>query len=236
MKKFLLCLSLLIFLTGCYEASDIEKEVNDAISELANNKSNRNDNHVKRYYKYYLPPDVAAIGSEDTYNIFGTEATTFVMNLDVGRVIDDKYYHTNDYDNDSIYLNNYLVYELNGHILSSDFDINVYQHDDLYLLELCMNDVIFSACVRLNFVKETLRKMLIIGDSVNIDEMAIIDELSNKDVIEYRKEKIDLFQIIIPKDGRLEELINPKFNINIEKNDEIVNPDEQSDVEIDEEQ
>lgn len=236
MKKFLLCLSLLLFLTGCYRADNVKTEVNDAISELATNKSNVNDNHIKRYYKYYLPPDVASLDSEDTYNVFGTEATTFVMNLDVGRVINDKYYHTNDYDNDSIYLNDYLVYELDGQVLNSNFDLNVYERNDFYLLELSMNDVVFSACVRLNFVKETLRKMLIIGDSVDIDELAIIDELSNKDVIEYRKEKIDLFQIIIPKDGRLEELINPKLNINIEKNEEQVDQENQTDVEIDEEQ
>ena len=72
--------------------------------------------------------------------------------------------------------------------------------------------------------------MLIIAYSVEIDEKAVIDKYSAKDVIDYTKEQVNLFEIIVPKDGRLEELINSKNEIDLEQvepedteTDEIVN-------------
>ena len=220
MKKFLLCLSLLMVLCGCYQASDLETEIDRTIVGLQNVNINNYQNHVKRFYRYYLPSDVVSIESGSTYDVFSCEQTTFVMNLDVGRIINDEYYHENEIsENISIYAKDYLVYDLNGTVLDSVFKLNVYQCDQLYLLELAINNVTFNACVKLDYVSETLRKMLIIGNSVLTNNNEIIDNLSNKDVIEFHKEKIDLFQIIIPKDGRLEELINPKLNIGFEKDD-----------------
>ena len=217
MKKFLLCLICLLLLSGCYQAKDINSEVDMTLRSLENVKSKKNANHLKKFYQYYLPTNVFSLESKDTYNIFKDQQFEFAMNLDIARIINKKYYHTTELvDSHFIYLKDYLILEKKDHVLNSDYRLSIYQCDDLYLIDLTMNNVVLNACVRLNYVKDVLRNMFIIGDSVKTDDYEIIDKFSNKDVIEYHKEKIDLFKVIIPKDGRLEELINPKSNFDID--------------------
>lgn len=229
MKKFFVCL-LVLLLSACYSAGNLEKEVELAFSELKDQELNLRHSNSKDYYAFYLPSSVVNIESKDTYNVFALNDHKIVMNLDVATIINEKHYTSVTNAKEFIFDEEYLNYSDYNIFNDQYYRLNIYNYNDYYLLKLNMNDVVMMSCVKLQRVKDVLMNMLIIAYSVEIDEKAVIDKYSAKDVIDYTKEQVNLFEIIVPKDGRLEELINSKNEIDLEQvepedteTDEIVN-------------
>ena len=89
------------------------------------------------------------------------------------------------------------------------FDLRVYAIDDKHLLYLIIDDVTIASLIDLDAIDQILYDMLVVGTSIRTRDDLIINDFSSRDVIDYHQETIDLFEIIVPQDGRLEELLKP---------------------------
>lgn len=234
MKKFFVCI-LVLLLTGCYSTSDINNEISSAFSELSNREFNLRHSNYKDYYAFYLPRSISNIKSEDTFNVFSFNDHMIVLNLDIATIINEKYYTSVTNAKEFIFDDEYLVYSDYNIFYDDYYRLNVYEYNDYFLIKLNMNGVNMMSCIKLPLVKDVLMNMLIIAHSVEIDEKAVVENYSAKDVIDYTKEQVDLFEIIVPKDGRLEELINNN-NVGLipDENEEIDNIEEETGEEYEE--
>lgn len=236
MRKILLVISL-FFLTACNSVnSNIDSWMNDYLLGLSDEKFNLVSNHDKKYYNYYVPSNISNIESTSTHNIFKANNVDIIMNLNIADIISRKLYDKS-VQNDKMYDDKYLIYTNNKHhFLDRSYTIDIYNLNDKYLINIFINDMMLSSYVSLNDLKDIIRDMLVIGASCDVYEDKVLSDFSFKDVIDYHKEQVDLFEMIIPKDGVLEELLNPntKFDINDSQEDDSEKPEDTSKDNIDE--
>ena len=65
---------------------------------------------------------------------------------------------------------------------------------------------IYAYCYQSDLL-QVIRHMFIIAKGIIIEEEKIIDAYSNKEVIDYQKKQLNLFNYVIPSSGYLQELL-----------------------------
>jgi len=212
--KVRLILVLLIFqLVGCSKISD-ELKITEQVSSIAELSVNYDNNNFKEYYSYFTNVDVGKISSNEVSSVLTVSDNEFVMNLKVNNIINDELYNSEylevydikelKYENDGIYLSNGIKY---------NYEYNVYSlNDNDYLLLLDTEYLGFSAIAELNQLPEIAYEMINIAKSVNIDNDLIVNQFSNKNVIDHEKETIKLFEQKIAVNGTIEEMIGTDDN------------------------
>lgn len=222
MKKLFICF-LAFILWGCHYTVDISEAADNLISETAN--LDYKSNHNKKYYSYYKPRQVNSIVSEDTYNIFEVNGVNVLLSLNISDIINSAYYTEYVGQEFDFYDRQFVIYEKAVEINDAPTGVRIYNYDGNYLLQVSNLNVIMVANVYENYVISTLRYMLILSSNVEINTDNVIADFSNKETIDYEKEQVDLFEVIIPSSGSLEDLIG--------QHDEAVGADE-SDQDIEE--
>ncbi len=205
MKKVLVCF-LLVLLCACQSVTDVNAAIEETIDRLES-VSVMPANNDKGYYSYYVPPGVNNLVSKDTYNIFTVSGNKVLMNLDVAYIISNEYYSDtlSTYD---LYGYADIIYESEDEMSDIAYTLSVYDYgDDYYLIWLAINDVHLVALISINYIPEVLYNMFVIGLSVETDHELVINDFSSLDIIDYEQEAVDLFEVIVPQDGLLEELI-----------------------------
>ena len=206
MKKVLV-LFLLVLLCACQTVTDISATIEETIDLLASTETIKSTNNDKGYYAYYVPPSVSNLVSEDTYNIFSVSGNKVLLNLDVAAIISSEYY-TDTFSVYDLYSIDDVVYERTDEMLDIAYSLSVYDYgDDYYLIDLNINDVYLIALIYINYIPEVLYNMFVIGLSVEVDCDLVINDFSSLDIVDYHEEAVDLFEIIVPQEGRVEELI-----------------------------
>ncbi len=206
MKKVLV-LCLLVFLCGCQTVTDLDATITETIDLLESLETVKSANNDKGYYAYYVPPGVSNLVSEDTYNIFVIAGNKVLMNLDIADIISNEYY-SDSVSADVIYGMADIVYERSDEMLDTAYVLSVYDYgEDHYLIDLDINDVHLVALIYIDYIPEVLYNMFVIGLSVETDATLVINDFSSLDIVDYHQETVDLFEIIVPQDGRVEELI-----------------------------
>ena len=211
MKKILLCV-LIVLLTACQKDVDVLSEVKDVVENFKSSDYTRETNHTKKYYDYYVPRDASLYESSGTYSIFLNNKNKILMSVDISKIINDKHYRSNAAVSiTSTYGFEDLIYQTKDIHDKSIFEIEIYQYADHYLINLNMNNANLSAMVKSNYVAETLDNMLLIATNVEVRKDVVIDDFYSKGSIDYKKDPVDLFEIIVPTDGRLDALIESEF-------------------------
>ena len=206
MKKVLV-LFLLVLLCACQTVTDVSSSVNETIDLLESTASIMSANNDKGYYSYYVPPSVSKLVSENTYNIFSISGNKVLMNLDVAAIISNEYY-TDTVEAYDLYSIADVVYERSDEMMDISYSLSVYDYgDDYYLIDLYINDVYLIALIDINYIPNVLYNMFVIGLSVEADYNLVINDFSSLDIVDYHQETVDLFEIIVPQEGRVEELI-----------------------------
>ena len=203
MKKIFICF-LLVFLCGCQVTDDLTGDLDKMIGSL--NDTAHAPNHSKTYYRFYKPRDVDNLVSHDTYNIFEYQGIEILFTLNVSNIINDAYYTLKTAD-DKTYSDDNLIYQKTVVINDIENKVKIYEYDDNYILIVSNFAVSLAANVYNNYVVSTLKKMLILSSNVDVETELVIKSFSNKETIDYEKEQVDLFKVIIPSSGSLEELI-----------------------------
>ena len=199
-------------MTGCHEVTDITKAIDDTFALIESQDIDLKANHEKDYYAYYLPSGITNIESTDTYNILSTTSADIIVNIDIDKIIKDAYY--SDVENVAdVYALNEAYITKSGSVKGIAYELSVYNYNDKYLIELFINNADIITLVDQNNIDNVLYDMLIVGMSISTNNDLVINDFSSRDVIDYHQEAVDLFEIVIPKDGRLDELIKPNQNV-----------------------
>ena len=199
-------------MTGCHEVTDITKAIDDTFALIESQDIDLKANHEKDYYAYYLPSGITNIESTDTYNILSTTSADIIVNIDIDKIIKDAYY--SDVENVAdVYALNEAYITKSGSVKGIAYELSVYNYNDKYLIELFINNADIITLVDQNNIDNVLYDMLIVGMSISTNNDLVINDFSSRDVIDYHQEAVDLFEIVIPRDGRLDELIKPNQNV-----------------------
>jgi hypothetical protein len=209
MKKIILFF-LIILLTGCTNYTNFELDLKDALNKESSLNAISPDNN-KTYFRYYLEPCIGLIYSNQTSNIFLYNNVKFIMNLNVASVINDKYY-SNEFEN--IQLNQkYKLFSFSGEYTdyknkTYPYYVDVFKVNDVYYLKLNSKYVSFYVNGNEASLINISRKMLQIAKSIDIYEEEILSDFSSKEIIEYTKEEIQLFDVIVPVNGKIQDILD----------------------------
>lgn len=215
MKKIILLLILLL-LTGC-ASSNISANLDNLFSSI-DNISNHSTNNILKYYSYYLPSDMGEkeVTSDSITLIYGE--STIVMNLNIADIINERYYSDVKLADDGFYNETNLVYENTGTYTLKDETVKeylykLYDYNEYYALYLKTSDNVFYGNVAKGEVKEVTRHLLIIAKSISIESDLIVSDYSSKDIIDYQKKQLDLFNTQKPASGSLSEMLTDEATV-----------------------
>lgn len=210
MKRLLIIL-LALLLCGCSTYKDLDASLDEAFSNEHNVLSIR-DNNTVTYYNYYLPSDLVEYDYKDNILLLGYKDSNIILNLNIPSIINEQYYKDYVAKDEGFFDEDKLVYSHVGtysDLRDREFDYfyRLYQYDDRYLLHLMSRTVnIYSSCNKYDVVPIS-SKMLLLARTIKVDEDDVVTDYSTKDVIDYHKKQVNLFDLVVPVNGKVEELL-----------------------------
>jgi len=215
MKKFsLVILMCLLLLSGCrVDNKSVLELIDGTIDEAILLSMPKTVNMNKKLMSYYLQPSIGKMESSQTNSVFKMYDNLVVLNIDVAAVISKKYYTT-------VQLNNLrqldafenLVFEKEGSFPTATNIVRNYRYrlyqvsNKEYGILLQTSNLICVALVPIGDVLNVTTDMFLLVRSVRVDEDAVVSAYSQKELINYEKETLDLFDKLYPDEGLLIDL------------------------------
>ena len=209
--KNLLIVLLLVLMCGCSSnGTNITNDLDVLLSDTNKITSNHPNNSLE-YYDYYLPSDMGEVSFEQESLVLKYLDNKIVVNININDIINNKYYPEQYLTNSSLLDQNKLVYSNGGKYLTikdieRDYILNLYQNNEYYVIELITSDLTYITSSK-SYVKDIVKHLFTIARSVDLDEDLIINNYSDKNVVDYKKKQIDLFDSTRPTSGNLSELL-----------------------------
>jgi hypothetical protein len=205
-----ICFSL-IFAAGCTDSGNTPAQSVQASLSRVLSQTAAKANHSKEYYSYYIEPSVGRYSSTKTGNIFSYQGTKFAMNLNVAEIINAKYYPEQSLENSSAAKD--AAIELQGTYIDSEqiqrtYRVCMYQDGTRILILLNTDTVSFCGISEQAQAPSLAGEMLKIARSVETDEEEIALAYTNHKTLDYKTEKIQLFNEVVPESGTISDLIN----------------------------
>ena len=220
-KKFWLIIGISFLLAGCsVTRSNVKelasKQLDDAVTAEICSSVNIN----KGLISYYLEPSIGRISGNKSNSVFKIDGYEVVLNIDVSSVITTKYYGvgTNEQDFRDIDAFPNQIDEVTGSFLSGsgiikDFRYRLYRvSDNEYGILLQTSNLIMVGKTGRGDVLDVIRKMMSILRTCRVDEEKIISTYSKKELINYKKETLDIFQKTYPENGSVQDMISDSSN------------------------
>lgn len=210
MRKIVIIL-LALLLCGCSTYIDLDASLDEAFSK-EHNTLNIRDNCAVTYYNYYLPSDMVEYDYKDNILLLGYKDSNIIMNLNIPSIINEQYYTDYVAKDEGFFDEDKLIYSHTGtysDIRNREFDYfyRLYQYDGRYLMHLMSRTVnIYSSCNKYDVVPIS-SKMLLLARTIKVDEDDVITDYSAKEVIDYEKKQVNLFDLVVPVNGKVEELL-----------------------------
>ncbi|MEG2751206.1 MAG: hypothetical protein RR916_05330 [Anaerorhabdus sp.] len=213
MKRILVYL-IAFCLVGCTQSTQPLMEQMKASLERANQMQAIDGDNRKDFYSYYIEPSIGKISSSPSSNVFVKNGVRFVMNLNVSKIINEKYYADALTMNDIATSEN-LLFSLEGQyedILLNIYDYvcEVYQYESLTMVLLSTQFMDFYAVGNEAEVVAIVSDMLKIAKTVQINKEEIVAAYSSKEAVQYKKQALNLFEVAVPENGRVDEMISDK--------------------------
>jgi len=215
LKKIICILLCLLTISGCVsnDTKDFESQVNEGLKEAASTNSNVGPNNYTKYFTYYLPSDMTEDICDETYAVLEFYGFPIVMNLNISNMINSKYFSDVKLSSDNYFDSEKLLYTNKGNLTTKkngeiEYLINIYTRDDtsvyIEFVTPCMS--FHSVCLN-GMLKEIIRHIALMVQYINVDEELVLKNYYDRDLIDYEKKNVDLFDRIIPANGRLDEMI-----------------------------
>ena len=211
MKK-IFCLILVLFLSSCSEyRGSVQSRLDQQISACENSAIS-NPNNRKTYYSYYLDPSIGRVYSTGTGNVFSLDGVSFVMNLDVAKIINEKYYplkldiHEYALGGDVLAQREGTVRDISGSeipyraaiLLAKDMEV---------LVSVECGYMKFDSLCNTNIAPVIAAKMIEIGRSVSVSTTEVLNAYTTLSGIDYAGTPVELFENKAPENGSIEELL-----------------------------
>lgn len=229
MKRLFVVL-LLVMMCGCASNKDINTELDSLLSDTNKIVSNHPNNSLE-YYDYYLPSDMGEVNFDQESLVLSYLDNKIVINININDVVNNKYYPEQYLINSSLLDQNKLVYSKSGKYLTikdieKDYILNLYQNNDYYVIELITSDLTYITSSKA-YIKDIAKHLFTIAKSVDLDEELIIADYSDKNIVDYKKKQIDLFDSTRPTSGDLSEMLIGDAIVGNQGTDDDVNQSEE---------
>ena len=240
MKK-ITCLFLLLLLCACSnsEKSSITSSLDNIFDNLDNIDTYRINNSMA-YYSYYLPSDMCEEENDSDSVVLKYLDSKIVMNLNVSAIVNSEYYNNNELRDDGFFNEEYKIYEKSGSYSSSaneekNYIFKLYNDGKNYAIHFETSDMNYYGSVTFDNIKEVSRHLLMIDKSVEVDKESVASTYAKRDVIDYEKKQIDLFDSTMPSSGQLSEMLVDDAIVGNEGSETIATETENNDSNVAEE-
>ena len=103
------------------------------------------------------------------------------------------------------------IYYREGHYLDFDQDecayvYAIYDVDGRHLAILKTDDMTYYAYTG-NDLTLITKRLFMLAESASVDRDLVVNDYANVDMIDYRREQVNLFETIVPQEGRLEDIV-----------------------------
>lgn len=210
MKKLVIIL-IAICLFGCQNKNvEISKDLNDVFSNQEVFDIRRNN--YSEFFDYYAPSDIYEVDGDYTYTCFEYQNSIINMNVNIPSIINNKYYANYKLIDEGYFDYSKLIYSKNDVLVNSDLEnidyfVNLYQIDNYYFFYMKTLDVCLYAKTNITDLVDVAKKILILAKTVKVNRELVINTYSSKDVIDYEKKVIELFDTKMPENGVINDLI-----------------------------
>ena len=213
MKKILIFL-LCFVLVGCADNKDYQKALDEVFAGSEKAMVIRANNYSK-YFDYYIPSDTREFNSGPLYSLLEYDNSRFLMDVNIAGIVSQRYYPENTLIEEGFFDDEKLVYEKHGVYVTSDDDTldyiyKLYQYEDRYLASFRSRDLIFYAYINEEDIVPSASRMLLMAKGVHVKEEEVIADYSLKDVIDYEKKQVNLFETIMPVNGNINDFLVDK--------------------------
>ncbi len=195
MKKYILILIAIIFLTGCTNINNL------SIDEIVNNSINTRVeifNNYRKGYKYYLPTGLKVTSREETNEIIKKGANTYYLYVDLisyyNKTNREYQENTESYYSKKIEKNDNFGYlEINN------------QENGKYLIEIMYNYAKIEVIVAENNLNNTIINAISILTSISYND-TIIKNMMSEEGYNYKEEEIDIFETVTSQNVLTQEM------------------------------
>ena len=161
MKKILLPLLIMLFLTGCSKIENDNYEYKEVVNKVLNS-GNHSVNTASVGYKYYIPIGVDLIYDNDFNKGFKIKDTKFVLYVDIV-----SYYYKNNLNYNKLEKGNYYYSDIKNGYISVD------EYEDCYYLEIVYNYAKVESYVKKGNLTDTIVYSTIILNSITYNDSLI---------------------------------------------------------------
>lgn len=169
-------------------------------------------NNYSKYYSFYLPSDMIIKEKDETYLIANYLENNILININVAKIVNSMYWKES-YDNkDGFFDTNKLYFAKEGYFANYSGDVNLYSlniylYNDIYLIDLESDDLKLFSFVEAYDLVDVAQRMYYLINVFTINEEMVVDNFTDKNVIDYNRKQIDLFEYIVPSSGAIEDLL-----------------------------
>lgn len=202
----------LVFLMGCsVDAQQVSENLQLKVDEALQAETPSVLNVNTPYYSYYLPPHMGIRFSNKIATVFVSNQHEIVLRVDVPTIIMQRYYRS-ALENNMQTLNftdeffTYITTFTNQNKELQNLDISITQQQENYVIYLQSNQFVLTSTVKLADVQPVLYDMLVILRSAKADKNEIVSIYSNKQVIDYRQQVLEIFEQVAPSTGTLADM------------------------------
>lgn len=201
----------LLLLSGCTAKGTDCQSLLDASVQAALSAECDTPNYTKKYFAYYLPPDVGRYSANQTGSVFCWHGATFVMNLNVEKIVNDRYYPDSS---GREFLLSDVSPEYTASGTYSDFsgaehayDVRIYRLSGSYVCAVDTDYVDFTAVTDQLSAVTLPKKMLRIARSIRIDTDEVASDFLIRSNIRHEQRSEQLFENPAPENGTIDELL-----------------------------
>ncbi len=193
MKKVILMILIVGFLTGCVSIHDAS--IDDLVATTINSKFALY-NHVNRGFKYYLPRELVISKSDEYNEIIKSKYYDYYLYVDLVRYFNN--------DSEEYEVNDKLYYSV---ILSKDDKkgiLNITESEDKeYLIEASFNYANIEVKVKEKDINEAVINALTILTSIDFN-YDVVKNLLQDDKLSSKEEQVDVFKGDLSEDAYLD--------------------------------
>lgn len=212
-RPLLLSLSVLIgfMVSGCVvQANDFSMRMDASLKEAQTQELNQYISHDGVLFDYYLPVSIGKKTSTMTSILMQDQNQLILMTLDVVSIMNT----TLENQNFALLANSSELFQysstttnLKGFDLPYTVEVKTVDSKRV-LLSLKTPTVILSSILPLASAPEIAYDMVRIARSIVVDKAGVVANFSNKEVIQYQKETLDMFTQLAPESGTVIDMID----------------------------
>jgi len=212
----LITLGLLLgILSGCVVSStDLAPRYANAIEEAITQEMNVYNSMTRELFSYYLPLSIGRRMSTETSMVLISHQEEILMNLDVISILNKAYYQSDAINvlrssvsiNEALYRHEGSFHDMKGDEVKYQVSANPLSDQDV-LLTLETEYFIFSSIHPYSISSDILYDMIRIARSAQIEKEMILSTFSNREIIDYQKETLNMFAQLAPETGTVIDMI-----------------------------